>query len=70
VLAEHGDLAAVRLAQALDDLQRGGLPGPVRAQDPEELTAFHPEGHAIDGEHLAIGFAHPWGPQLSRAVLI
>src|SRR5229473_3226030 len=55
--AQHGDLAAVRLAQALDDLQRGGLAGAVRAQDPEELAALHLEGHAVHGGHLAVRLA-------------
>src|SRR5262249_42419888 len=52
-----GDLATVRFAQTLDDLQCGGLAGPVRAQDPEELALFYLEGHAVHGEYLAVRLA-------------
>src|SRR6266702_3097698 len=55
--AEHGDVAAIGLAQALDDLQCGGLARTVRAQDPEELALIHLECHAVHGGYPAVGLA-------------
>jgi hypothetical protein len=38
ILTEHAHPAAVRPAQPLDELQRRGLAGAVRAEDAEELA--------------------------------
>src|SRR5690606_21288551 len=50
--AEHTHLTAVGPAQALDDLQRGRLPGPVGPEDAEELARLDPETHPVDGADL------------------
>jgi hypothetical protein len=56
--AQYGDLARVGLAQALDDLQRGGLAGPVGPQYAEELAGLDVEADPVDGGHVAVGLMH------------
>src|SRR6266511_1919516 len=40
--------AAVRLAQPFEDLDRRGLPRPVRTEEREDLALLHVEAHAVD----------------------
>jgi hypothetical protein len=54
IQAEHPNGASVRGAQALDDLHRGGLPGPVGPQDPEDLAPLHGEGQVVDRDPAAV----------------
>ena len=63
-LAEDGDLAGVGLAQALDHLERGGLSGAVRPQDPEHLAALDRERDAVDGDVRPVPLREP--PHLDR----
>ena len=48
VEAEHLDRPAVGLPQTLDRLDRGGLAGAVRTDDPEGLARLDAEGDAVD----------------------
>jgi hypothetical protein len=52
--------AAVGHTQSLDALDRGGLAGAVRAEDPEDLALLDGERHAVDDTPAAIGL-----PQLT-----
>ena len=54
-LAQHRDGARVRLPEALDHLQGGGLAGTVRPEDPEELALGHLEAHPVDCPELPVG---------------
>jgi hypothetical protein len=56
--AEHAHLAAVRLAQALDHLERGGLARSIRPENPEELPFVDLKAHAVNGAQVAIGLPH------------
>jgi len=55
--AQHAHLAAVRPAQALDNLQRGGLAGPVGPEDAEELTLLDLECHPVNRAQISVGLA-------------
>ena len=57
LLAEHGDLAAVGLLEALEDLDRGRLAGPVRAEEGEDLAVADLEVDPLHGFDLAERFA-------------
>jgi hypothetical protein len=48
VQAEYADPAAVRCAQAHDAFHGGGLAGPVRPEDAEDLPALNGERHVVD----------------------
>ena len=52
--AQHLDLARVGGEQALEDLDRGGLAGAVRAEQPEALAALDRERQPVDGDHRAV----------------
>ena len=51
--------SCVGLAQRLHTLDRGCLAGPVRPDDPENLTGGHFEGDPIDGHRVAVALAQP-----------
>jgi hypothetical protein len=56
-LAQEGDLALDRLQQlgeARDRLQGGGLPGPVAADDGDDLAFVDVEGDAVQGLGRAV----------------
>jgi phage tail tape-measure protein len=53
--AQHGHFAAIRLAQALDDLKRGGLARSIGAKDAEELTRLDLERDPVDGAGVPVG---------------
>src|SRR5882762_9510551 len=55
VQPEYPDAAGVRTAEALADLDGGGLAGPVRAEQREHLAAGHGERQAVDGALRAVG---------------
>jgi hypothetical protein len=59
VLPEHADLAGVPGAEPLEDLDRGGLPGPVGAQDCDDLAALHGQVQAVDGALGAVVLVQP-----------
>ena len=53
--AVDGRPARVGTAEALEDLQRRGLAGPVGAEEPEELPRLHGEADPVHGPHIAVG---------------
>ena len=55
--AEHGDLAAVGLVEALEDLDRRRLAGAVGPEQAEDLAAADLEVDAVDGLDLAVALA-------------
>jgi hypothetical protein len=57
VLPEDGDLAGVAVAVALEDLDGGRLPGPVRAEQGEDLAVRDVEVEPVDGGHPGVGLA-------------
>jgi len=56
---ESGDpyAAGVGDPQPLDALDGGGLAGPVRAEDPEDLALLDGEGDTVDDGPAAVGLA-------------
>jgi hypothetical protein len=54
VEAEHPHRTRVGAAQALQALHRGGLAGPVGANDPEDLAGLHGERDAVHRYRLAV----------------
>src|SRR5438876_7931240 len=56
--AEHGDVASGRIEKALEDLDRRGLPCPVRAEEPEALARAHIEIEPVHGERLRVVALH------------
>jgi len=62
VPAEHDDLAVVGLAQSHDALDRGGLAGPVRAEDPEDLATLHGERDVLDRDVVAVSLGEVADP--------
>ena len=58
VVAEHADLAGVRAAVALEDLEQGGLAGAVGAEQGEQLAAADVEVDAVERQDGAVGLAH------------
>ena len=52
-----GSRALVRQHQGGKDAEEGGLPRPVRPDDAVEFARLHGEGQAVQGLHLAVGFA-------------
>ena len=57
VVAEDADLAAVAVAEALEDLDGRRLAGAVRAEQGEHLAALDLEVDAVDGVAAAVGLA-------------
>jgi hypothetical protein len=57
VEAGDTDAAGVGLAQALDTLHGGGLPGAVRPEDPEDLPLLHGERDTVDGGTSGVALA-------------
>jgi hypothetical protein len=51
---ENGDTAGIWPAQALDDLDSGGLARAVRAENPEELALLHLKADAVDGRDVSV----------------
>ena len=47
--AGHPYLAGAGMEEPGEDLQRGGLARPVRAEEPDALPGSHGEGDAVDG---------------------
>jgi hypothetical protein len=62
VRAEDGELTAVPVAEAFEDLGDGGLPGPVRAEQGEDLAGVHVEVDAVDGDDVLVALPEPAGP--------
>ena len=54
---EHGDIAAGARAQAFEDLDCGGFPGAVRAEQAEDLAGLYLEIDALHCFVRAVGFA-------------
>ena len=61
VLAQDPGLARVAPAVALQDLHRGGLAGPVRAEQREHLPSGHFQVQAVQGDGALVGLAQPLG---------
>jgi len=55
--AEQG--AAPAVDQAEHQLHRGGLPGPVRAQESRDLARLQPERQVVDGQLGAMHISSP-----------
>ena len=49
----HG--AAIRSDEPAEELERGGLPGPVRADQPHRLARVDAKRHVVHGAHAAEG---------------
>src|SRR3712207_2719370 len=60
--AEHRHLTAVAAAVAFEDLHRGGLTGPVRAEQGDGLARGDVEVDAVDGRVASIVFAEAAPP--------
>ena len=58
-LAQHPHVAAVPPPVALEDLDRGRLPGAVRAEEREDLAGLDREGEAVQDFTLAVGLRRP-----------
>jgi hypothetical protein len=56
---EHPDLARVRPPVTLEDLDRGGLAGAVRAEQTEHLARVDRQRQTVDGAHAAVLLAEP-----------
>src|SRR5690606_16468511 len=56
VLLEHPDVAAVRMDDAEQQADGGRLAAPVRAEEPEDLTALDGERDAVHGREAAVSF--------------
>src|ERR1700684_2537205 len=52
-IQEHG--SGLRLDEPLDRAQRARLAGPVRAEQPEDLTTRDPQADAVHGRLWAVG---------------
>src|SRR5439155_4578783 len=52
-------LAAIRVSEPLQDLDRGGLARPVRPQEGEDLSGRNRQVDALDGLEVAVGLAEP-----------
>ena len=48
VLSQDPGLAGIGRTVALEDLDRGGLAGPVRSEEGEELAGCHGQGYAVE----------------------
>ena len=59
VETQHPDPPLVRVAQARDRLDRGGLPGPVGAEDGEDLATLDREGHSVDHRDAVVTLDQP-----------
>ena len=57
ILAEYAHLAARARSIALEDLDRGGLAGPVGTQQAEHLAALDREGQPAYGLERAVRLA-------------
>src|SRR5581483_1886315 len=57
--SEHAHVAVAALAKALEDLDRRRLPGAVRAEEGEDLSAVDLEVDAGDGVQVAVALAQP-----------
>jgi hypothetical protein len=53
-VAEHLDFSAACLAEALEDLDCGGLPGPIGSEEGEDLSATDVEVDTPHGLVLAV----------------
>jgi hypothetical protein len=56
-VAEHGHLAAGAVAIALEDLDGGGLPRAVRAEEADHLAPLHAERQPADCFHVPVALA-------------
>src|SRR5205085_7049801 len=52
-LALEGDAAMLRLVEAVDDVEHGGLAGAVRADDGADFALLDVERHVADRAHAA-----------------
>ena len=59
---EDHRLAAVRAAQALEDLDRRGLARAVRPEQPEDLARGDVEIDPVDGDQVAVALDQPANP--------
>ncbi len=57
------DSPGVRGVEAGDDVDEGGLAGPVGADEPDDLVPGDLEGHVVEGNQPRKGPRHPCGPQ-------
>ncbi len=57
-LTEDGDLATIRPAQALDDLERRRLTGAVWPENAEDLTGLNVERNAVNCGQLAVSLRY------------
>ncbi len=55
---EQGDRAAVGALQVEQQVERGGLPGPVRAEERHGLPGPQGGAHLVDGAHVALLLGH------------
>jgi hypothetical protein len=55
IQAEHPDVAAIWLAQALDALNGRGFTRAVRAKDAEDFAALNGEGNIVDRHRVGVG---------------
>ena len=56
--AAHGGASLVRGHQPGQDAQAGGLAGPVRAEETDDLAGGDGEGHVVEGEDGSETFGH------------
>ena len=64
VKAEHFDRAAIAGPESLQDLQRGGLAGPVRPEQGDDLALLDAKADVAHGLHRAVALAQPGDGQL------
>ena len=55
----HLDVAAIGLAEAGDGFDDGGLAGPVRSHDPEDLARFDRERDVVDDPPIVVDLDEP-----------
>jgi hypothetical protein len=54
---EHAHLAVAAAPEPLEALDRGGLAGPIGAEQPEDLTGSDLKVDAVDRDVVAVGLA-------------
>ena len=62
-LTVEQDVARGRLLAAREDLDQGGLAGPVLPDEDVDLATVGREGHVLEGLNAAVGLADPAGDQ-------
>jgi len=59
VEAEHSDLACVSFAEALEDLDGGGLAGPVGPEQREDFAGLDLEADVVNGDEVPVPLREP-----------